>query len=102
MGMADVVTLGSRCQEHVIGGLIDSLSRRLDTLDCDWQLVQGRSRIASGILNRQACNAGCDASRDALGYVLRFQTIPGHKVCAHRKFDCRRDARNVSKVSIAA
>ena len=102
IGMADVVTLGSRGQQHVLAGSIDRLSRGADALDRDWQIVERRRRITSGVLDRQARNARCDAPSDALGHVLRLQSIPGHEVRAHRKIDCSRDACDVSKVPIAS
>jgi hypothetical protein len=48
IGVAEVVTLGSRCQQHVIARSIDRLTRGADAhrasqrlgLDRDWQFVQ--------------------------------------------------------------
>ena len=39
--MADVVALGSRCQQHVTAGSIDRLPCGADALDGDWQIVEG-------------------------------------------------------------
>jgi len=82
--------------------LINRLSRGLDALDRDGQVVEGRGRITSGVLDRQAGDARCDTPSDALGHVLRLQSIPGHEVRAHRKIDGSRDAGDVSKASLAA
>src|SRR5215467_5143520 len=98
--MTDVVTFSSRGQQHVMAGFVDRLPRGADALERHWQIVQWRHRITRGVLDRQACNARCNAASDAVSDILWRSPISGHEIGTHRKIDCSRDCGDMRKTPL--
>src|SRR5215831_11946010 len=99
--MTDVVTLCSRGQQHVMAGFVDCLTRGANALDRDWQIIEWRLRITCGVLDRQACNARCNAASNAVSDILWRPPISGHEIRAHRKIDCSRDCGDMGETTLA-
>ena len=59
-------------QQHAAVVGIDRLARRLDALDRQRALIQRLGRVAGGILDRQAGDAGLDRARDIGGDLVRL------------------------------
>ena len=98
--MADVETLGSGSQQHVLTGSIDrhrAARTRSTALGSSYR-GDAASPVESSI--ESPATPVATHRGDALSHVFRPQSIPGHEVRAHRKIDSGRDADDVRKSPI--